>query len=246
MAEFVKLKAEAMSSNQGYFTTAVLATTGFLASHQSIMDLKTHHMPLNTYSAFVGPPTTGKSVAIAKCSQEPIQTIAEDFDLGEIIINKPTSSAMQRILSDLKKGIMISAEIFDPLNKLMKSDDENASGDALLLCELFSGEQTSYRFATEKTRKIEKNTPFTVLGCTQLPYAARLIARLDRGHGLVDRINFVVPNCLRPSPEETKSAIQQCEKMNVKEIGDIFYELQTMNLPKTFLFAEEAMELYEH
>ena len=77
---------------------------------------------------------------------------------------------MQRILSDLKKGIMISAEIFDLLNKLTKSDDKNASGDMLLLCELFSGEQTSYHFATEKTRKIKKNTPFTILGCTQLPW----------------------------------------------------------------------------
>ena len=172
-----------MSSNNGYFTSSIISAAGFITSLQSELDFGTHKMPLNTYSIFVGPPTLGKSVAISSFAQKPIQTIADDFNIGDIIINKPTSSAMQRILADLNKGIMLSPEIYDPINKLLKSDEDDASGDAQLLCELFSGEETNYRFATERSRKIERNTPFTILGCTQLPYAARPIVRIDQGHG---------------------------------------------------------------
>ena len=105
----------------------------------------------------------GKLVAMNFCAQKPIQTIADDFSIGDIVINKPTSSTMQRILADLNKGIMLSPEMYDPINRLLKSDEDNASGDAQLLCELFSGEETTYRFATERSRKIERNTgtPFS-------------------------------------------------------------------------------------
>ena len=151
---------------------------------------------------------------------------------------------MQRILADLNKGIMLSPEIYDPINKLLKSDEDNASGDAQLLCELFSGEETTNRFATERSRKIERNTPFTILGCTQLPYAARLIiARMDQGHGLLDRMSITIPNCLRPSPKETTDAAKICENYRLKSIQEVLYEMHTSQLLKIFRFDVKAEEL---
>ena len=211
VAKFLNTHATSTSSNIGYFTATVLATTAFIVSLKSKVDMGTHTTTLNCYTVFVGPPMSGKSVAIANAAQDPLQAIVDDNPLGDIIINKPTSSAMQRILSELKMGVLLSGEIYDPLNKLLKSDEDNASGDAQLLCELFSGEQTAYCFPTEKSRKIEKNTPFSIIGCTKLPYAARLIPRLDQGHRLLDGMIFITPNCLRPSPYETKTAIEERE-----------------------------------
>ena len=151
---------------------------------------------------------------------------------------------MQRVPADLNKGIMLSPEKYDPINKLLKSDEDNGSGDAQLLCELFSGEETTYRFATERSRKIERNTPFTILGCTQLPYTyTRLIARMDQGHWLLDRMNITIPNCLRPSPKETTDAAKICENYPLKSIQDVLYEMHTSQLPKIFKFNEEAEEL---
>ena len=63
---------------------------------------------------------------------------------------------MQRILPDLKKGVPLSGEVYEPLNKLLKPDEENGSGDSQLLCELFSGEKTSYRFATVREERLKK------------------------------------------------------------------------------------------
>ena len=63
-----------------------------------------------------------------------------------------------------KKGIILSPEVFDVLNKLMKSDEDNATGDVQLLCKLFSGEHCSYFYWTEESRVIPPNTPFSILG----------------------------------------------------------------------------------
>ena len=65
-------------------------------------------------------------------------------------------------------------------NKLLKSDEETCSGDAMaytvamVLCKLFSGERISFHNATEDTREIEANTSFCILGCTQMPNAAKV------------------------------------------------------------------------
>ena len=90
------------------------------------------------------------------------------------------------------------------LFKLLKSDEENATGDVQVLCQRFSGEEASYRYATERTREIASNTPFSILGATQVPFAARLVTLLEQGHGLVDRFLITFPKCLRPSPQEMK------------------------------------------
>ena len=99
-----------------------------------------------------------------------------------------------------------STEIYDVLNKLLKNDEDNASGDAMLLCKLFSGEACSYTYSTESNRDIPANTPFAILGCTQMPNAAKLIARMDQGQGLIDRFLLAVPNALCSTSDEVENA----------------------------------------
>ena len=53
---------------------------------------------------------------------------------------------------------MLSPEVFDVLNKLMKSDEDNATGDIQLLYKLFSEERCSYHYSTEEGRVIPANT----------------------------------------------------------------------------------------
>ena len=105
--------------------------------------------------------------------------------------------------------MILSPEIFDIKNKLLKSDEDNATGDVQLLCKLFSGERCSYHFSTEESREIPPNTPFCLLGSTQLVNTAKLIARIDQGHGLVDRILFAIPLAFRPTLTEMEAATDQ-------------------------------------
>ena len=104
---------------------------------------------------------------------------------------------------------VLSPEVFDIFNKLMKSDEDNATGDIQLLCKLFSGERCSYHYATEGNRIISQNTPFCILGSTQLLNAAKLIAKMDHGHGLVDRILFATPLAYRSMFSEMETAKAQ-------------------------------------
>lgn len=134
-------------------------------------------------------PHTGKSSAIQYAAQDPL----ENLDFTDAIISKTTSSGLVKLIANKKKGIILSPEVFDIINKLLKSDKDNATGDVQLLCKLFSGERCSYHFSTEETRVIPPNTPFCLLGSTQLVNAAKLIARMDQGHGLVDRILVATP-----------------------------------------------------
>ena len=73
-----------------------------------------------------------------------------------------------------------------------------------------------------------------IMGCTQLPYAARLVARMDQGHGLLDRMNITIPNCLRPSPDDTLIAIDKCKQYSSTSIGDSLHELHCTKLPPLF------------
>ena len=80
------------------------------------------------------------------------------------------------------------------------------------------------------------------MGCTQLPYAARLVARMDQSHGLLDRMNITIPNCLRPSPDETLIAIHKCKQYPLTSISDSLHELHCTKLPPLFQLDEEAEE----
>jgi len=139
---------------------------------------------------------------------------------------------------------LLSGEIYDVLHKLLKSDEDNATGDVEVLCELFSGEQTSYRNATEKFREISENTPFCILWLTQIPFVACLLAQLDQGHGLIDRIIFTFPKCLRPSPEKTQQATALLNSSPIKSMIVIFIEIARLHCrATTYTFDEDAKEL---
>ena len=127
-------------------------------------------------------------------------------------------------IADNKKGFLWCGEIYDVLFKLLKSDEENTTEDVQVLCHLFSGEEASYRYATEKTREISTNTPFSILGATQVPFAARLVTLMDQGHGLIDRFLISFPKCVRPSPQETNQAVEPLKESALSSCEDIFLE----------------------
>ena len=181
-----------------------------------------HRTTLNLYSVVVGPPTTGKSQAIKECAMDPL---SDNNDLGEFVLEICTTSALVKCISDQKRGVVVSPEVYDVLNRMLKNEEENGSGEVQMLCELFSGERMSYKYATEKTRNIGENVPFAIIGCTQVPFAARLICRMDQGHGLLDRFLFWFPMCLRPSPHETEAAKGVLNRIPVKSFTDVFLEM---------------------
>ena len=182
-------------------------------------------MPLNLYSIFVGPPTTGKSQALKESAASPMSALAREQDSPSYIVNNCTSSGLFKTIAQNEKGYFLSAEIYDVLFKLLKSDEENATGDVQVLCQLFSGEGTSFRHATEKTREIAENAPFSILGSTQVPFAARLITVLDQRHGLLDRFLITFPKCLRPTPTQTDQAMEYLTNLPLSNCDDFFIEI---------------------
>ena len=90
---------------------------------------------------------------------------------------------------------------------------------------------------SDMTRK-EIPPPFSILGSTQVPYAARLLYRMDQGHGLLDRFTFIFPVCLRPSTAETETARSWLESDEVwlKQFSAIFIDYYaSLNYHASFL-----------
>ena len=82
------------------------------------------------------------------------------------------------------------------------------------MCKLFCGETSTYHYSTEENRVILGSTPFCILGSTQL-------ARMDQGHGLVDRLLIATPLALHPTMTEMDAAREQLST----EVVDDFLEL---------------------
>ena len=198
--QFLEAKAKSVGSSIGYLVPSLMTATSFLLGNTDAHFLNGNHIqPLNLYTMSVGHPGTGKSPAI-----ETVLAALRDIDTisKETLVSATTSSGLVKTISKQGKAFVVSREIFDVLNKLLKNDEENATGDVQLLCKLWSGESASYHFATEATREIESNTAFSVLGSTQIQNAAILIFRMDKGHGLLDRFLITVPNVRKPTPEQ--------------------------------------------
>ena len=162
------------------------------------------------------------------------------LDYTSSIISKTTSSGLVKLLATQKKGIILSPEVFDILNKLMKSDEDNATGDVQLLCKLFSGERCSYHYSTEETRVIPPNIPFSILGSTQLLNAAKLVAKMDHGHGLVDRMLIATPLAYRPMLPEMETAADQLSTEVVDNFEEYFANINDTVEHLHFTFAEDA------
>ena len=132
--------------------------------------------------------------------------------------------------------MILSPEIFDVLNKLLKSDEDNGTGDIQLLCKLFSGERCTYHYSTENARVIDANTPFCVLGSTQLTNAAKLIAKMDQGHGLVDRLLLTIPLSLRPTITKMEKAKATIEDGVTTDFNALFERINDIDLATDFKF----------
>ena len=153
------------------------------------------------------------------------------------------SSGLVKLLANQHKGFILSPEVFDILNKLMKSDKENATGDVQLLCKLFSGERCSYHYSTEESRVIPANTPFCILGSTQLLNVAKLIAKMDHGHGLVDRFLFALPLAFRPTLTEMETAANHLSTEVTEDFDESFKNIHD-NGQLQFTFEPNAQQLY--
>ena len=156
----------------------LLTTTAFVSvMNNSVIALSAEHeMPLNLYTIVVGPPTTGKSQSMRVCSVEPLIAVRE----------VSTSSGLVKYIAEQRKAFLGSSENYNVLNKLLKSDKDNGTGDVQLSCCLFSGDRSSFRYAKESTRQISPNLPFSIVGSTPVPFAVHLICCMDQGHGLLD------------------------------------------------------------
>jgi len=141
---------------------------------------------------------------------------------------------------------MASPEIFDILNKLLKNDDDNATEDVQLLCKLWSGEASSYHFAMGNTRSINANTPFSILGATQIQNAATIIYRMDKGHELLDRFHVTVPMALKPTPQQQEESIQYFRNMPLKDFNRVFNAIDESHtdLTRTCTLDEQAAILH--
>lgn len=222
LLSFIKHKATSVSSCVGYFIPAILATVSFLLAKAKATILAMNHVqPTNLYFIFVGYPGTGKSAAVEHACIKPMQKIMED-EIKNCLLDRTTSSGLVKHLSKFGSGFIVSPEVYDVLNKLLKSDDETCSGDAMLMCKLFSGERVSFHYATEETREIDRNTPFTVLGSTQLPNAAKLLARMDKGQGLIDRFLISVPLALCPHSTDIKQSISYLETEAIDSFDELY------------------------
>ncbi|PFX12073.1 hypothetical protein AWC38_SpisGene24024 [Stylophora pistillata] len=193
----------------------------------------------------VGHPGTGKLPAIET-------VLAALRDIGTItkqtLVSATTSSGLVKTISKQGKAFVASPELFGILNKLLKNDEDNATGDVQLLCKLWSGESASYHFATEATRETESNTAFSLLGSTQIQNAALLIFRMDKGHGLLDRFLISVPNARKPTPEQEEEATEYLERLQLKQFQPVFASLHAAHkdITRSYRLNAAAAELHKH
>ena len=168
-----------VGSSIAYLAPSLLTTTAFiLANNDATVKTGPNHQQLpNIFTLFVGYPGTGKSASVDHAATTPVMAITTPIET--LLIGRATSSALVKQIADNGKAYVVSSEIYDALNKLLKSDDETASGDIQLLCKLFLGERATYHYSTEKVREIPPKTPFSILSSTQIQNAAKLITVTD-------------------------------------------------------------------
>ena len=199
IVSFLTHKATSVTSCLGYLLPTILATVSYVLSKAKVtVSTVNRAQSTSLYTILVGYPGTGKSPAIEHGCIKPLKNVLHDEFKG-CLLDRTTSSGLIKHLSSNGTGFIVSPEVSDVLNKLLKSDEETCSGDTMVLCKLFSGERISFHYATEDTREIDENTPFSILGCTQMPNAAKLVAKMDKGQGLLDRFLISVPRARCPN-----------------------------------------------
>jgi hypothetical protein len=95
------------------------------------------------YTIFVGYPGTGKSSVIEHGCLKPMENVLQDNMKG-CLLDRTTSSQLVKHLAKNGTGFIVSPELSDGLNKLLKSEEEMCSGDNMLLGKLFLSERMSF------------------------------------------------------------------------------------------------------
>ncbi len=104
-----------------------------------------------------------------------------------------------------------------------------------------------FRSATQPTREIDAETSFCILGTTQIEVAAKLIACVNKGSGLLDRMILVSPPCLRPMTNETIQARQQLRQGPITSFPELFLLLKRALQENTvYRYDADAKELLMH
>jgi len=70
----------------------------------------------------------GKSQPLKEASLKPLHDLLDERDLPNTIIEKCTSAALVKTVAD-NEAFVVSPELFEVINKLLKSDEDNATGD---------------------------------------------------------------------------------------------------------------------
>lgn len=117
--EFIQQSAVSMSSCIGYLVPCLLSTTSFVMGINSLISNEDRCFPCNLYVMVIGPPATGKSQAMKYCAVDPIITLRDNCDIGNVLIERCTSSGLVKTLAEQKKGIVVSPELFDVLKILI-------------------------------------------------------------------------------------------------------------------------------
>ena len=150
-----------VNTSIGYLLPTILATISYLLTRAKVTISSANHIhPTTMYTIFVGYPGTGKSSAIEHGCLKPMENVLQDNMKG-CLLDRTTLSRLVKHLAKNRTGFIVSPELSDVLNKLLKSDEEMCSGDKMLLCKLFLGERMSFHYATEETRDIDAKTPFS-------------------------------------------------------------------------------------
>lgn len=124
----------------------------------------------------------------------------------------------------------------------MKLNEENSTGDVQLLCKSFSSEHCLYHYSTEENRGIPANTPFSILGSPQLLKVAKIITKMDHGHGLVDRFLFAIPLVFRPTLTEMDMAANHLSTKVIEDFDESFKNIH-INGQLQFTFESNAQQL---
>ena len=83
----------------------LITTASFIAGPASTLVTTTQEMPLDIYSIFVGPPTTGKSQAIKECVVSPMTAVVTETDSSFPVTQKCTSARLIKTIIVLLRTI---------------------------------------------------------------------------------------------------------------------------------------------
>ena len=121
-----------------------------------------------------------------------------------------------------------------------KSDEDNATVVISSCCASYFQENVVHIIISEESCIIPVNTPFSILGSTQLLNAPKIITTMDHGHGLVDRMLSAIPLALRPTLTQMESVTQQ---LSTEDFNECFKNISNTSLQLRFYFSKEVQEL---